>query len=76
MEKLWNISHKESRAFGGGINMISRVEIIRTDNFIKFEDKINACIMENLGNVRDIKFCVNSNVNHGTGYYAMVILEE
>lgn len=78
MEKLWNIPYKESRTFGGGINMISRVKIITADNFVTFENKINACIAENLGDVRDIKFRVNLECSYSSGviYYAMVILEE
>lgn len=59
--------------------MIERVEIITADNFVTFENKINTCIIENLGNVRDIKFCVNADMipgrgYYGRGYYAMIIL--
>ena len=54
--------------------MIERVEIITADNFVTFENKINTCIIENLGNVRDIKFCVNADMIPGRGYYAMIIL--
>ena len=54
--------------------MIERVEIITADNFVTFENKINTCIIENLGNVRDIKFCVNDDMMPGRAYYAMIIL--
>lgn len=54
--------------------MIERVEIITADNFVTFENKINTCIIENLGNVKDIKFCVNADMIPGRGYYAMIIL--
>lgn len=75
MEKLWNIPHKESRAFGGGISMIDRVRIITADNFVTFENKINACIAENLGDVRDIKFHINDEDMPITKYFALIILE-
>ena len=48
--------------------MIERVEIITADNFVTFENKINTCIIENLGNVRDIKFCINADMIPGRGY--------
>lgn len=56
--------------------MIERVEIITADNFVTFENKINTCIIENLGNVRDIKFCVNADMIPRRGYYAMIIFGE
>ena len=54
--------------------MIERDEIITADYFAIFENKINTCIIENLGNVRDIKFCVNDDMMPGRAYYAMIIL--
>lgn len=75
MEKLWNVPHKESRTFGGGISMISKVKIITADNFVTFENKINACIAENLGDVRDVKFYINDEDMPITKYFALIILE-
>lgn len=54
--------------------MIDRVRIITADDSVTFEDKINACIMENLGDVRDIKFHINDENMPITKYFALIIL--
>lgn len=55
--------------------MISKVKIITADNFVTFENKINACIAENLGDVRDVKFYINDEDMPITKYFALIILE-
>ena len=55
--------------------MIDRVRIITADDSVTLEDKINVCIMENLGDVRDIKFYINDDMTPITKYFALIILE-
>lgn len=62
--------------------MITRIDIITTDNIVEFEHEVNKKIRTS--NVKDIKFCVNpeikssygSSYSNGEQYYAMVIYED